>query len=99
MLNCKLWIAQTNVIFEKKKKLKSRNSYRYRIRDSIRGLGGVESNSKPEGRSKKFRPRGRSPRGRNFSDLPEGLEFDLRPPIRIELDSYIVTDPSPYGIS
>ena len=66
------------------------------------GLGGVESNSKPEGRSKKFRPRWRSPRGRNFSDLPKGLEFDstaLRPPIRIELDSNIVTDPSPYGIS
>ena len=43
------------------------------------GLGGVNSNSKPSGRSEKFRPR-----GRNFFDLPEGLEFEFTPPNRID---------------
>ena len=47
-------------------------------------MGGVESNSKPKGRSKKFLPEGEA-RGEEFFDLPEGLEFDSTPP-------------NPYGI-
>ena len=48
-------------------------------------MGSFESNSKPSGRSEKFGPLGLRPQGRNFFDLPSGLEFDstLPNPYRI----------------
>ena len=52
-----------------------------RFIDSTRiGERRIKFQTRAKGRSKKFRPRGRNPRGRNFSDLPEGLEFDSKLP-------------------